>query len=156
MINKKIQNFELNSFKSKGKLCSVFGEPCANGLTCIDCQLYDTKLWYNCQYAKDYKEHNSISLKEWENIIFDNMETKEIKINVPEGYEIDTENSTFECIKFKPVAKSWRNTVDECAIVKGWFIDFSGKTWEIKDAEKRNKLFATEKQAEPALAIFIP
>lgn len=30
------------------------------------------------------------------------MESKEIKIQVPEGYEIDQENSTFECIKFKP------------------------------------------------------
>lgn len=29
------------------------------------------------------------------------MET-EIKIQVPEGMEIDRENSTFECIKFKP------------------------------------------------------
>ena len=29
------------------------------------------------------------------------MEEKEIKIQVPEGYEIDKENSTFECIKFK-------------------------------------------------------
>lgn len=29
------------------------------------------------------------------------METKELKIQVPEGYEIDKENSTFECIKFK-------------------------------------------------------
>lgn len=29
------------------------------------------------------------------------METKEFKILVPEGYEIDKENSTFECIKFK-------------------------------------------------------
>ena len=29
------------------------------------------------------------------------METKEFKIEVPEGYEIDKENSTFECIKFK-------------------------------------------------------
>lgn len=34
-----------------------------------------------------------------------NMETKEIKIKVPEGYEIDKENSTFECIKFKPIKK---------------------------------------------------
>lgn len=34
-----------------------------------------------------------------------NMETKEIKINVPEGYEIDKENSTFECIKFKYIKK---------------------------------------------------
>ena len=29
------------------------------------------------------------------------MET-EIKIQAPEGMEIDKENSTFECIKFKP------------------------------------------------------
>lgn len=29
------------------------------------------------------------------------MNTEEIKITVPEGYEIDKENSTFECIKFK-------------------------------------------------------
>lgn len=33
------------------------------------------------------------------------MDTKEIKISVPDGYEIDNENSTFECIKFKPVKK---------------------------------------------------
>ena len=26
---------------------------------------------------------------------------KQIKINIPEGYEIDEKNSTFECIKFK-------------------------------------------------------
>lgn len=28
---------------------------------------------------------------------------KEIKIQTPEGYEIDKENSTFECVKFKPI-----------------------------------------------------
>ena len=33
------------------------------------------------------------------------METKEVKIQVPEGYEIDKENSTFECIKFKSIKK---------------------------------------------------
>lgn len=33
------------------------------------------------------------------------MKTKEIKIQVPEGYEIDKENSTFECIKFKPIKR---------------------------------------------------
>lgn len=31
------------------------------------------------------------------------METKELKI--PKGYEIDKENSTFECIKFKSIKK---------------------------------------------------
>ena len=29
------------------------------------------------------------------------MKTKEVKIQVPEGFEIDKENSTFGCIKFK-------------------------------------------------------
>ena len=33
------------------------------------------------------------------------METKELKIPAPEGYEIDKENSTFECIKFKLIKK---------------------------------------------------
>ena len=33
------------------------------------------------------------------------METKEFKIQAPEGYEIDRENSTLECIKFKPIKK---------------------------------------------------
>lgn len=31
------------------------------------------------------------------------METKELKIQAPKGYEIDEENSTFECIQFKPI-----------------------------------------------------
>lgn len=34
------------------------------------------------------------------------METKEIKIQAPEGYEIDKENSTFEYIKFKLIKKN--------------------------------------------------
>lgn len=33
------------------------------------------------------------------------METKELKVQTPEGYEIDKKNSTFECIKFKPIKK---------------------------------------------------
>ena len=33
------------------------------------------------------------------------METKELKVQAPEGYEIDKENSTFECIRFKPIKK---------------------------------------------------
>ena len=44
------------------------------------------------------------------NIIFkliNNMEIKnnQLTIDIPEGYEIDKENSTFECIKFKPIKK---------------------------------------------------
>ena len=34
---------------------------------------------------------------------------KEIRIDVPEGYEIDTENSTFECIRFKKKEYNYRD-----------------------------------------------
>ena len=33
------------------------------------------------------------------------MEEKNLKINIPEGYEIDKEKSTFECIKFKRIKR---------------------------------------------------
>lgn len=41
------------------------------------------------------------------------METKETKIQVPDGYEIDKENSTFDCIKFKLIDK--KLTYDDVA-----------------------------------------
>lgn len=41
------------------------------------------------------------------------MEQKEIKIDCPKGFEIDKENSTFECIKFKPVKKELPKTWKE-------------------------------------------
>jgi hypothetical protein len=37
----------------------------------------------------------------------------EVKINVPEGYAIDKENSTFECIKFKPIENELPRTWEE-------------------------------------------
>lgn len=39
--------------------------------------------------------------------------SKEVKITVPEGYEIDRENSTFECIKFKKKALTYENVAKE-------------------------------------------
>ena len=57
-----------------------------------------------------------------------NMETKEIKIKVPEGYEIDRENSTLECIKFKPIKKLTYKDVAEELFFEGLFaIDFNGE-----------------------------
>lgn len=59
------------------------------------------------------------------------METKEIKINIPKGYEIDKENSTFECIKFKP-KKDISNLTYEKVCMRlfpdgeGYYIDVDG------------------------------
>jgi hypothetical protein len=56
------------------------------------------------------------------------MANKEIKITVPEGYEIDKENSTFECIKFKKKALTYSDIEDKIiaqrnrgGITAGWF-----------------------------------
>lgn len=38
---------------------------------------------------------------------------KELKIEVPEGYEIDKENSTFECIRFKPKKLTYADIRDK-------------------------------------------
>ena len=60
------------------------------------------------------------------------METKEIKINIPKGYEIDKENSTFECIKFKPKKDISNLTYEKvCRRLfpdsEGYYIDVDGK-----------------------------
>lgn len=41
------------------------------------------------------------------------MESKTLKIEIPEGYEIDREKSTFETIVFKPIEKSLPKTWEE-------------------------------------------
>jgi hypothetical protein len=79
------------------------------------------------------------------------METKEIKINVPDGYEIDKENSTFECIKFKPIAKRWR--YDENRVVKGFYVGSDSLVHKTEVFGQGQYLFATEKQAKSALAM---
>jgi len=79
---------------------------------------------------------------------------KEINIIAPEGYEIDKENSTLECIKFKAIQKKkrWR---DKDAVIGGYYINDSS---EIIFAKCHNTLancnvFATKKQAKSALAM---
>ena len=83
------------------------------------------------------------------------METKEVKIVPPEGYEIDQENSTLECIKFKPIAKRWRGNRDE--LLEGYFINTVDcrilKTAPCSNVYSNRDVFATEKQAKSALAM---
>lgn len=79
---------------------------------------------------------------------------KEIKITPPEGYEIDRENSTFDCIKFKPAIKRWRDNYSKS--ISGYVIDSCSiihKRSNITNASSNYNLFATEKQAKSALAM---
>lgn len=56
-----------------------------------------------------------LTLKKYQEYYYQNTfkMNNEIRINVPEGMEIDKENSTFECIKFKPIKKELPKTWEE-------------------------------------------
>lgn len=60
------------------------------------------------------------------------MAQKEIKITVPEGYEIDTENSTFECIKFKKKALTYDDVAK--ALFDGDGVNYISKFGDIEFA----------------------
>ena len=49
---------------------------------------------------------------------------KQIKINIPEGYEIDKENSTCECIKFKPKPQVYWSDEHKAVVVEDGDIGF--------------------------------
>ena len=57
------------------------------------------------------------------------METREVKITIPEGYEVDKENSTLECIKFKKIHQV--NTWRQLPCLKGGIVDTYGKYFEL-------------------------
>lgn len=76
---------------------------------------------------------------------------KEIKINVPKGFEIDKENSTFECIKFKPIVKVWRYISEKD--IKGFYIGEDSLIHYEEIIGNTFNLFATKKQALSALAM---
>ena len=72
---------------------------------------YDVKLWS--------LKHGFAEITEYKNM-------KEIKIQVPEGMEIDEANSTFTCIKFKKIEKQLPNTWGE-------YVETCGYSAPIKD-----------------------
>lgn len=49
---------------------------------------------------------------------------KQIKIDIPEGYEIDKENSTFECIRFKPKSQVYWSDEHKAVVVEDGEISF--------------------------------
>ena len=89
--------------------------------------------------------------------ILDEMENKELKIEVPQGYEIDKENSTFEKIVFKKVEKELPKSWEDLGEIKGWYVDsFSDIIpCDKGDIDKDNdkNIFPTIEEAEACLAL---
>lgn len=85
------------------------------------------------------------------------MKNKELKIEVPTGYVIDKENSTFEKIIFKEVEKELPKSWEEFGKIKGWFVDnmceidyySEGDSTDYRD----KNLFPTEEEAEACIAL---
>lgn len=80
---------------------------------------------------------------------------KDLKITPPEGYEVDTEKSTFEHIVFKPIQKQLPKSWEELDEIKGWFVNTgSGTEYTQVGTYRHNRnVFATEEQAEAAVAL---
>ena len=70
-----------------------------------------------------------------------NMKTKEIKINVPKGYEIDEENSTFECIKLKPIKKelTYKDIAKGLFDGEPFYTDSYGEVLRLSGKYKKNE-----------------
>lgn len=85
------------------------------------------------------------------------MKNKELKIEVPQGYEINKEKSTFEKIVFKKVEKELPKCWEELGEIKGWYVDsFSDilpcdKCNSNEDTDKN--MFPTVEEAEACLAL---
>ena len=82
---------------------------------------------------------------------------KHLKINIPEGYEIDKAQSTFENIVFKPTLVALPKTWEELDRIDGYFVN-SGTTdvRALINAETtriNRNIFATDEQAQASIAL---
>lgn len=80
---------------------------------------------------------------------------KSVKIEVPQGYEIDKEKSTFENIVFKEVKIELPKTWKELEVIKGWWVNTESKVLDaytgLYDVNKN--VFATKEQAQASIAL---
>ena len=84
------------------------------------------------------------------------METKEMKIQVPDGYKIDRENSTFEKIVFKKIEEELPKSWEDLYEVGGWFVDFHSKvvtSGSMRTADSVKNRFPTKEEAEACVAL---
>jgi hypothetical protein len=81
---------------------------------------------------------------------------KTLNIEIPEGYEIDQEKSTFEKIVFKEIKKALPKTWEDLKALSGCYVgrdcDLVKVTDAVIDSDNRN-VFKTEEQAKAAIAL---
>ena len=81
------------------------------------------------------------------------METKELKIEVPQGYEIDRQKSTFEKIIFKKIPENPKTWEDYCSLMKGKTVHYPDYYYIIlRSFEDAYNMFETEERARQFIA----
>lgn len=107
-----------------------------------------------CPYSYTIEMFDQVINESKEN---NNMKTKEIKIKVLEGYEIDKENSTFECIKLKPIEKelTYKGVAEELFPKSLFSVDINGRIFEISSLGSKIDInnATNKKQLERLLAL---
>ena len=84
------------------------------------------------------------------------METKEIKIEVPQGYEIDKEKSTFEKIIFKKIPENPKTWEEYCELTEGNTSNYANATTLMVCKDRFTGVyneFSTKERAEQFIAI---
>ena len=85
------------------------------------------------------------------------MKNKELKIKVPEGYEIDREKSTFENIIFRKVERKLPKKWEDLENVNGHYADSWGDVrcyYGVNAPDHTNKnIFPTKEEAEACVAL---
>ncbi len=81
---------------------------------------------------------------------------KHLKISIPDGYEIDKAQSTFENIVFKPTLASLPKTWKQLKEINGYCTTSLSKTTRVAGLSVINdncNVFATEEQAKASIAL---
>ena len=88
------------------------------------------------------------------------MKNKELKIEVPNGYEIDREKSTFENIVFKKVENELPKNWCDLKFIKGFFVNGESEIKEINEThdkilaiEGNRNVFPNREEAEACVAL---
>jgi len=84
------------------------------------------------------------------------IKMKTLKIEIPNGFEIDKDNSTFEQIVFKEIKKQLPESWEELKNISGYYSnDFSqiNQDFNINTCEQNKNYFATEEQAKASIAL---
>lgn len=83
---------------------------------------------------------------------------KHLKIEIPNGYEIDKEKSTFETIVFKEIKPLLPTSWDKLNDIAGYYVDSSSIVVEVEKEEaevhsNNRNIFATKQQAKASIVL---